>query len=972
MSHFNVTTEVYEHTIPVVIFDEKSILSEEIQKGLAHYPTSISCLEVWSAKIDYVKMLESAYKIVCVIHPQQFSEEQITLLKELGPYQESVVLVIPIFSVFSQEIVGEIPRLEDAYYQQKSCIELCNTLLPRATCIFIKDMISKPGTGTILDYFFQSLQADFAFIPTATMTLVSKELAIDTVVRELLRPERTSSCIQGQKKSCEQAIKKIAFFYDQYHRHDTTFQVVKGQEAASIPFSVKTVVLKESFEDVCRTYSQELPAPSLLPFELLKSSVDLSQRHSSLPEEQQVDAVITHEELSDDFQQTVSGNEFEQTEQKAALLDSIPTEQQFDLQSELQKIFIPSRKEQKRERVAQVLTTVHTIEKKKKKRAALFYGGLVFTLAGVCAGVASCIFIVSSHLYTQVLEDYLSALLTDKPISQSLTKKVEFFSGIVSKQVDIYTTLFELPALDEAKHLLTLPAEAREVSLKKREKNERLLLLIKSILGKSASVSIHDEIAALEGLENPEKNYQFNSAVQVLTLSEEAQKSLKEKFSGAQDTSKQEEKTLQFVQTAAPSLFGESSEKVYAIILQNNQELRPTGGFMEAVALAHFKNGSLTDVPVYSSYEIDKKLPGEIPAPAEIAHYTGEKRLTFFETNWEPDLPTSAEKIRFYLQKSLGVSVDGVLTLDLYALQHILEVTGPLDVPEHNEVITSKNIFERMEAHSEVVLIPTAERREYRVLILEKILEKMRTLSDEKMIPLLSALLTNLSTRSQLFTTFDAETQAGLQNLGWTGSVISPPCPTEFQDPCLVDTFLNVETNVGVNKANASIHRTSTHRIELTGTTVVHTHLLELTNTALSGAWPKGPYKVFMRTYLPSSARSVQVAVDSSPLPATQIQIASAYGKKVVAFASEVPLASTKKISISYTIDAPLHDSSYVFALQKQAGLSQEAVAVTVSVHPSLSPQLITPITDVIEHVYTFPPQIKPVEVYGFQFHQAK
>lgn len=979
MSHFSVTTEVYEHTIPVVIFDEKNVLSQEIQEGLSQYPTSISCFESWPVKEDHIKNLNSAYKIVCVIHPQQLSDEQVTILKELAPYQENVVLVIPLFTVFSQEMRGEIPLLAEAYLQQERCIALCNNLLPRATCIFIKDMVTSPGTGCILDYFFQSLSAHFAFLPTATFTLISKEVAIDVVVRELLRPERTSSCIQGQKKSGEQGVKKIAFFYDQYHRHDTTFQIVKGQEEASIPFSVKTLVLKESFEDMCRVYSQEIPTPSLLPFAVTLPSLDLTSGVAgTVVSEELSQEVITIEnedkqEIFEIVDQTNESTFVNETPLSPIAEQSNAEEHtQFNLQSELQKIFIPSRKEQQRERVNEVINTVQKIEKKKKKRAALFYGGLIFTLAGLCVGIASIIFIVSTHLYKQVVTEFITALSLDKPLPQNLVKKTDFFASMVRHQVALYSHFVELPALDEAQEILSLPVEAQTVFAQRQEKNERLISLIKSILGTGSLVPISDEIVALESLENQEKAQQFVSATKALPLTDATHATLEKTFSFGNDTSKLEEKAVRFIQTAAPSLFAEESEKTYALILQNNQELRPTGGFMEAVALLHFKKGVLIDASVYSSYDIDKKLPGEIAAPAEISHYTGEKRLTFFETNWEPDLPTAAEKIRFYLQKSLGVSVDGILTIDLYGIQHVLETTGPLDVPEHNEVITSKNIFERMEAHSEVVLIPTAERRDYRVLILEKLLEKIQNIPDEKMPALLAAFFNNLSTRSQLFTTFDAETQTGLQTLGWTGNVISPPCPTEFREPCLVDTFLNVETNVGVNKANAALHRTSTHRIDLSETAVVHTHLLELTNTAVSGAWPKGPYKVFMRTYVPSSARSVQVAVEGVPLAATQLQTSSAYGKKVVSFATEVPLASTKKITISYSIDAKLQDASYVFALQKQVGLPQDSVAVTISVHPALTPQLVTPITEVIEHVYAFPPQTKPVEVYGFEFHRAK
>src|SRR3990167_4553646 len=78
-----------------------------------------------------------------------------------------------------------------------------------------------------------------------------------------------------------------------------------------------------------------------------------------------------------------------------------------------------------------------------------------------------------------------------------------------------------------------------------------------------------------------------------------------------------------------------SGEKRYLILLQNQMELRPTGGFLGSYAVAKIKNGKLVDVSVQDIYEPDGRVTEHIepPEPIQEAFQLGTLRLR--DANWD-------------------------------------------------------------------------------------------------------------------------------------------------------------------------------------------------------------------------------------------------------------------------------------------------------------------------------------------------
>jgi len=142
----------------------------------------------------------------------------------------------------------------------------------------------------------------------------------------------------------------------------------------------------------------------------------------------------------------------------------------------------------------------------------------------------------------------------------------------------------------------------------------------------------------------------------------------------------------------APGLMGQDGSRIYLVLVQNSDELRPTGGFISAVGRVEISHGQLISVAVQDSYAIDdftKKYPNP---PQPLLDYMGSEQWVLRDANWSPDFPTTAlEAIHLY-QISQPEQVDGVIGLNLKGIEMLIAGLEPLDVPGLPEPVTAANV----------------------------------------------------------------------------------------------------------------------------------------------------------------------------------------------------------------------------------------------------------------------------------------
>lgn len=129
---------------------------------------------------------------------------------------------------------------------------------------------------------------------------------------------------------------------------------------------------------------------------------------------------------------------------------------------------------------------------------------------------------------------------------------------------------------------------------------------------------------------------------------------------------------------AVLNLLGDRYPHRYMILLQNDTEARPTGGFIGSYMLVDLNDGYITNMAFHDVYATDGLLKAEIPIPEDIAKISKYWRLR--DSNYSPDFAISGEKAAWFLQKEQGPSVDSVIAINQSLLADLLAITGPLQL----------------------------------------------------------------------------------------------------------------------------------------------------------------------------------------------------------------------------------------------------------------------------------------------------
>ena len=136
--------------------------------------------------------------------------------------------------------------------------------------------------------------------------------------------------------------------------------------------------------------------------------------------------------------------------------------------------------------------------------------------------------------------------------------------------------------------------------------------------------------------------------------------------------------------------------RTYLVLVQNEHELRATGGFIAAVGRCLGRRRPFDGFDFDDSYALYSDRSTYPPAPLPMQQYMGIPLLVMRDANWSPDFPTTAQVARALYAQETGTQVDGVFTVDLNAVKQLIGALGALDVPGADEPITSDNIEQQV------------------------------------------------------------------------------------------------------------------------------------------------------------------------------------------------------------------------------------------------------------------------------------
>lgn len=142
--------------------------------------------------------------------------------------------------------------------------------------------------------------------------------------------------------------------------------------------------------------------------------------------------------------------------------------------------------------------------------------------------------------------------------------------------------------------------------------------------------------------------------------------------------------------TLLPPMLGASQPRTYALLFQNNAELRATGGIAGSWAIVRVERGAVQIVKQGSAADVNSRLTGVQVPPDVAALYTNRPGTFFQDVDMAPSFPTDATLASEMFEQAYGIDVDGVLSTDPVALAGLLKATGPVQLPQ-GESLTASN-----------------------------------------------------------------------------------------------------------------------------------------------------------------------------------------------------------------------------------------------------------------------------------------
>ena len=127
-----------------------------------------------------------------------------------------------------------------------------------------------------------------------------------------------------------------------------------------------------------------------------------------------------------------------------------------------------------------------------------------------------------------------------------------------------------------------------------------------------------------------------------------------------------------------PSMLGSGEPRNYLLLIQNNAELRATGGLAGALAVVRVDQGKMELTAQTTASALGKFVPPIAVDPEQEHIYSDKLGKQVSGANLTPDFPTAAQTAKSMWETRYGTAIDGVIALDPIVLSHLLKATGPL------------------------------------------------------------------------------------------------------------------------------------------------------------------------------------------------------------------------------------------------------------------------------------------------------
>jgi tetratricopeptide (TPR) repeat protein len=385
----------------------------------------------------------------------------------------------------------------------------------------------------------------------------------------------------------------------------------------------------------------------------------------------------------------------------------------------------------------------------------------------------------------------------------------------------------------------------------------------------------------------------------------------------------------------ADTLLGMDAPRRYLLLGQNNFELRATGGFAGSMGPLTVDKGRITSLDYRRSYEWDNPNREKVQPPFPYVRYMSFGAWFIRDANWYADFPSSAQTIESFWQLDGHEPVEGVIAVDLRAVQNLLEAIGPVEVPGYGVSVGGSTMLET---------IWDAYRRDPGFLpaltnAVAEQLQRPDVLRPARLPALLQALEHSLEEKHILLYFNDPALQGAMVRTGWSGAIRD-----DAGDYLMVvdSDFSYAEVNPYIEE-EVGYYVTLDHNLKVLTSTVTLSYWNHFDQWSSAETRERfgglcfdpaaqelkpipGCYGDYIRLYVPRGSRFIQAEGFDDGM-----EYREEAGRTVIAGYVRVLPGEQRTASVTYLPPAGPVGGQYRLTLQKQPGT--DAIPLVVEVH---------------------------------------
>lgn len=398
------------------------------------------------------------------------------------------------------------------------------------------------------------------------------------------------------------------------------------------------------------------------------------------------------------------------------------------------------------------------------------------------------------------------------------------------------------------------------------------------------------------------------------------------------------QQTLDALQPAArfaPALLGYPTQRRYLFLLQNNTELRPTGGFIGTYGIVTMDGGEIKEFNTENVYVLDAPVEQSnttVP-PDPIVRYLKVNKWFFRDSNWSPDFPTAAQQaLAFYhKEKPEDPAFDGVIAVTPTFISHLLELTGPITIG--GITFNKDNLVETLQYQVEVAYaqqgVSDADRKEIIGGLSQQLFTRLLTMPQDRWSTMWSILERDVAAKQVLMYASQTDEEQFITDLGWDGALKATNG----------DYVMVVDANLASLKSDPAVKHSMAYSVSRDGNDLV-AHLTLTYNNNGQFNWKSTRYRSFVRVYVPKGSvlKSATGYMQDDKLHGgkpSQPMTEEDLGKTVFSGFIAIEPQEQGTLDITYALPQVLSTAyaggSYTLLMQKQGGTQAYDVTLDIT-----------------------------------------